>query len=268
MGKTRVRTKAKTQKGWIKEFESKIANGEYEPFYRTQDITSSGFKARVPCLHNPGRVYHLLSQNETNTLVRLLHDPMVIDIKEQYPVTDLPMSKAFAEALEINHPKHVWSATDSIVTFDFLCEMKFGPNRVISVKPKHLLTHKRTAQKLALEQAVAASMGYEFVVVTDEQVKTEEVKNIFRIIRGAVLPPELVYEYADWRYCFVQLLDERIHSSLHSVIQEIAIEKNISFNDSLTLMQHGFWVHHLHSDPAIPLLPEHSLYYLGVTADA
>ena len=169
MGKTRVRTLAKTQKRWIKNFEAKEAEGNYEPYFRTQDITSSGFKARLPCPRNNGRVYHLLSQNETNTLITLLHDPMVIDIKEQYAVTDLPKSKAFARALEINHPKHVWSSTDSVITFDFLCTMKFGPQKAISVKPAHLLTDRRTKQKLALERALAESMVINFAIATDEK---------------------------------------------------------------------------------------------------
>ena len=206
MGKTRVRTTVKTQKKWIKDFQNKEAEGNYEPYFRTQDITSSGIKARFPCPRTPGRVYHLLSQNETNTLITLLHDPMVIDIKEQYAVTDLPKTKAIARALGINHPKHVWSATDSVITFDFLCKKKFGPDKALSVKPARLLTDPRTEQKLALEQAIAECMEIEYEIVTDEKRDSEEVRNIFRFLRGANLPDHLVYLYSDWKSHFKRLL--------------------------------------------------------------
>ncbi len=92
MGKTRVRATKEIRDKWIKEFLEKEAQGRYEPFYRTQDVTSSGVKARVPCPHSPGRVYHTLSTNETFTLMELLHDPLVVDIKEQYPVVDVRKS--------------------------------------------------------------------------------------------------------------------------------------------------------------------------------
>lgn len=114
MGKTRVRTTSSIQKAWITNFEQKSARGDYEPFYRTQDITSSGIKGRIPCPINPGLVYHTLSLNETFTLIQLLHDPLVVDIKEQYPELDVKKSKAFAEALGIKHPRHVWSTTESV----------------------------------------------------------------------------------------------------------------------------------------------------------
>lgn len=268
MGKTRVRTLARTQKRWIKNFEEKKAEGNYEPYFRTQDITSSGFKARFPCPRNTGRVYHLLSQNETNTLITLLHDPMVIDIKEQYAVTDLPKSKAFARALEINHPKHVWSSTDSVITFDFFCTMKFGPPRAISVKPAHLLTDPRTEQKLALERALAESMEIDFEIATDEKRNSEEVRNIFRFLRGANLPEHLIYRYVDWISYFRRILTSELHSPLNSLVKKIADIQDISFVDSFTLMQHGFWVKDITSDPELALLPEYSSYYLGVQLHA
>lgn len=268
MGKTRVRTSAKLQRKWISDFSEKEERGEYEPFYRTQDVTSSGFKARIPCPHNAGRVYHLLSQNETNTLIQLLHDPLVIDIKEQYPITDIAKSKAFAKALEIKHPKHVWSATDKAITFDFVCTLVGGKKRAVSVKPKHLVEHKRTNEKLILEKTLAESLGWEYEITTDEQKNSEAVRNIFRILRGANLPIELVNEYTDFKDHFVRLLSKRTYHPLRNIIHEVANIKGIDFIDSFTLMQHGFWIHDIYSDPEVALLPEHSPYYLGLKVNA
>lgn len=268
MGKTRVRTTKRIQQRWIENFEEKLKKGEYEPFYRTQDITSSGFKARFPCTRIAGKVYHLLSQNETNTLIKLLHDPLVVDIKEQYAVTDLAKSKAFAEALKINHPRHTWSATDSAITFDFFCEMTSGRKKVISVKPKAFLKDRRTQEKLSLEQALAESMGYEFDIATEEDKNSEEVKNLFRVLRGAVLPVELVSFYEPWKHCFASFLKEDIHQQLRVLIERVSANLNISFSESFWLMQHGFWIRDLVSDITRPLLPEHSAYLLDLQVNA
>mgnify|MGYP003641435298 CR=1 FL=1 len=268
MGKTRVRTTKRIQQGWIDNFEEKLENCEYESFYRTQDITSSGFKARFPCTRIAGKVYHLLSQNETNTLIKLLHDPLVVDIKEQYPVTDLAKSKAFAEALKIKHPRHTWSATDSVITFDFLCEMTSGRKKVISVKPKIFLKDRRTQEKLSLEQALAETMGYEFDIATEEDKNSEEVKNLFRVLRGATLPVGLVDIYQSWKQCFAIFLKQDIHQQLRVLIQRVSEHLDISFNESFWLMQHGFWIRDLVSDYTRPLLPEHSAYLLELQVNA
>ncbi|MDF3123493.1 TnsA endonuclease N-terminal domain-containing protein [Rheinheimera sp. 1928-s] len=268
MGKTRVRTTSSIQKAWITNFEQKSARGDYEPFYRTQDITSSGIKGRIPCPINPGLVYHTLSLNETFTLIQLLHDPLVVDIKEQYPELDVKKSKAFAEALGIKHPRHVWSSTESVITWDFLVELKFGPKRAISVKPEYLLKDRRTVEKLKLEKALAESLGYEHIVVTDKQVKTEEVKNIFRILRGANLPSDLKRIYSTWFQHFRALVRESFYRPLSETVESLACDNHLSYVDSFTLMQHAFWVWDITSDPTVPLYPEYSPYVLGVEIHA
>jgi hypothetical protein len=268
MGKTRVRATQKNRDAWIKDFLEKEARGEYEPFYRTQDVTSSGIKARVPCPHSPGRVYHTLSTNETFKLIELLHDPLVVDIKEQYPVVDVKKSEAFAKAMEIKHPRLVWSATNSVITWDFLCTMKAGPKRVIIVKPSSQLEDERTKQKIELEMALAISCGYEVCIVTDKDVKTEAVKNIFRILRGANLPNELVSFYEQWKTQFICLLCQDVHLPLNEHVQQAAVLLDIDYLDSFKLMQRAFWIRELTSDPTLPLRLEHSAFYLGLETHA
>ncbi|MBE0369661.1 TnsA endonuclease N-terminal domain-containing protein [Pseudoalteromonas aurantia] len=268
MGKTRVRTSQATQRFWIKNFKKKEASGEYEPFYRTQDITSSGIKGRIPCPNNPGRVYHTLSLNETYTLVQLLQNPLVENIKEQYAETDLAKTKAFAKEFKIKHPTHTWSSTDSVITWDFLCDMKIGPRLAISVKPRHLLNDRRTVEKLKLEKALAQSLGYEHIITTDDQVKTEAVQNIFRILRGANLEPKLSAIYPDWITQFKLLVTDNIHTPISVQIEKLADRYNINFVESFTLMQHGFWVRDITSDPEEPIYPEYSPYILGMKIHA
>jgi hypothetical protein len=268
MGKTRVRVNESQRDGWIKNFEKIEERGEYEAFLRTQDVTSSGIKTRFPCPINPGRVYHTLSNNETFTLVQLLHDPTVVDIKEQYPETNIKKSKAFAKALKIKHPRYTWSATDTVVTWDFLCTLLSGKKRAISVKPSYLIGDKRTEEKFDLERALAKSLGYEYLIVTDKEVKTEEVQNILRVLRGAVLETYLESLYPRWREEFFDYISESPHAPISAAVEQLSATLNINFIESFTLMQHAFWVHDISSDPKVPLYPEYSPYVLGVQAHA
>lgn len=268
MGKTRVRVNQSQVEGWIKKFKTIEERGDYEAFLRTQDVTSSGIKSRFPCPINPGRVYHTLSNNETYTLVQLLQDPTIVDIKEQYPETNVKKSKAFAKALEINHPTYTWSATDAVITWDFLCTLLSGKKRVISVKPKHLMKDRRTIEKLILEELLALSLGYEFIIVTDDEVKTEEIQNIFRVLRGAVLDTHLKSLYTQWRNGFFELIDKSPYEPISMAIEQLCETLHISFIESFTLMQHAFWVQDISSDPTVPLYPEYSPYVLGVQTHA
>jgi len=268
MGKTRVRVSQSQVAGWIKNFKKIEERGDYEAFLRTQDVTSSGIKSRFPCPINPGRVYHTLSNNETFKLVQLLQDPMVVDIKEQYPETNVKKSKAFAKALKIKHPKYTWSATDMVITWDFLCTMMSGKKRVISVKPKYLMEDRRTKEKLILEKALAEVLKYEYVIVTDEEVKTEAVQNILRVLRGAVLETHLKSLYPQWRHDFIEFISKSPNLPISEAIEQLSENLNINYIESFTLMQHAFWVNDISSDPEVPLYPEYSPYVLGVHTHA
>ena len=268
MGKTRVRTNESKRDGWVKNFEKIEERGEYEAFLRTQDVTSSGIKTRFPCPINPGRIYHTLSNNETFKLVLLLHDPTVVDIKEQYPETNVKKSKAFAKALKIKHPTYTWSATDTVITWDFLCTLLSGKKRAISVKPSYLIGDKRTEEKFALERVLAESLGYEYFIVTDKEVKTEEVQNILRVLRGARLETHLKALYTEWRSQFFEIITNAPYEPISMPIMQLSETFHISFIESFTLMQHAFWVSDISSDPKVPLYPEYSPYMLGVKTHA
>jgi hypothetical protein len=264
MGKTRIGITDSLRDSWVEQFKKNENAGNYEAFLRTQDVSSHGFRSRVPCVYENKRFYHTMSFNETLTLTELLHDPEVIDIKEQYPVTDIEKSRAFAEELDIKHPRYFGTAVDSIVTWDFLVTLIGGKKRVISVKPKALLEDKRTKEKLILEEALAKSMGYEFKVTTDEDVRTEKIRNIIRCVRGAVLTVELQAIYAKWLSSFFKKIKKNNYEELNVTISELADKYKISYVKSFTLMQHGFWVKDITSDQSLPLRPDSTPFFMGV----
>lgn len=267
MGKKRIGITDSLRGKWVVKFEKTIAAGSYGPFLRTQDVSSHGIRARVPCPYGSGRVYHTLSFNETLTLTDLLRDPSIVDIKEQFPITDIDKSRAFAKALDIRHPRYRWSAVDAIITWDFLCTLIDGTIIVISVKPKSLLTDKRTKEKLKLEQVLAESLGYKYIITTDEDIRTEKTRNLLRVKRGAKLTSELENIYQQWFKAFIKAIKKHQHEKLSVSISFLAKQLNIPYNQSFTLMQHAFWKQHIVSSDFLPLRPELSPYLMEVASN-
>jgi hypothetical protein len=264
MGKTRRGITDSLRDKWVEQFKKNEQAGNYEAFLRTQDVSSHGFRSRVPCVYEYKRVYHTMSFNETLALTELLHDQEVVDIKEQYPAADIEKSRAFAKELGIQHPRYFGTAVDSIITWDFLNTLVNGKKRVISVKPKSLLEDERTKEKIKLEEALAQSEGHEFVLTTDEDVRTEKVRNIIRCMRGAVLVEDLESLYPEWLRIFLEKITQNAHQELNVTITELAEIFNISYVQSFTLMQHGFWVKHVVSDNSLPLRPDSTPFFMGI----
>lgn len=264
MGKKKIGVTESLRDKHIKQFERGLNTGNYVPYIRTQDFSSKGIRGRIACTKIKGRIYHCLSLNESFKLLDLLRDPDITDIKEQYAYTNLDKSKSFAKTLNIRHPKYKWSSLDAVITFDFFCTLSSGEHRVVSVKSADDLEDDRTQQKLVLEKAIAESEKYEFVLALDTEIKTEETRNTIRVLRGARLNEKLDAIYSQWLGFFSSQLSKYPHKPLSKLIKQAAEYLNINFRESFTLMQHGFWVKHLISDPETPLLPELTPYQLGV----
>lgn len=264
MGKKRRGVTESLRDKHIEDFERGLATGNYQPFFRTQDLSSKGIRGRIADPNKQGRIYHCLSLNETFKLIDLLRRPDIVDIKEQYAYTNLEKSRAFAKQLEIRHPKYKWSSLDAVITFDFFCTLDTAKNLVISVKPEEELEDKRTQQKILLEEVICESEQYEYQLALDSNIKTEETRNLIRVIRGAKLNEKLNSIYPQWLAEFSFSLLTMENEPLSSLIKQVGTKQSLTFKESFTLMQHAFWIGHIKSDPEIPLLPEFTPYQLGV----
>lgn len=264
MGKTRLKISASLREKWVQQFERKQDALQYEPFIKTQDFSSSGIRSRIPCINEARRVYHTMSFNESLTLLELLRNPDIIEIKEQYPFINVEKSAAFAKELGIKHPRYRGSKTDAIITWDFLCTRLDGSKKVISVKPKSELLKPRVQEKLELEKALAESEGYEYIIVTDEEVRTEKSRNLQRVIRGANLPSELNSIYRVWLKAFSQCIEDLMHEDMKHSIAKVASKLELTYSQSLLLMQHGFWLQDLVSNDSVPLHLRTTPFKMGV----
>tara|TARA_R110001583_G_C5667601_1_gene410381 strand:- start:7646 stop:8452 length:807 start_codon:yes stop_codon:yes gene_type:complete len=268
MGKKRRDVSTSLRDSWIDSWKLKESNGQYEAFIRTFDISSSGIKSRYPCPNTDGRFYQTLSLNETFKLIHLLRDPTISEIKEQYAVEPVARSVAFAEELGIKHPKYPGCSTYIVITWDFLCKTISGSYKVISVKPQSVINNKRTRELLTLERTLAISMGYEYELALDVDLKTTETQNYIKASLGAKLAQHLSYLYLVWLPNFLFCLSEHEDEPLLHSIKESARVTGMGLQDAYRLMLHAYWVGDISSDPMLALLPEFSPWELGVTVNA
>lgn len=78
----------------------------------------------------------------------------MIDIREQFPLLPLNLSKKIAATLGVEHPKVPVSGEENIMTTDFLLTCRHGERefyRAISVKTRGR-NRQRTAEKLDIER--------------------------------------------------------------------------------------------------------------------
>ncbi|WP_233081179.1 TnsA endonuclease N-terminal domain-containing protein [Rheinheimera soli] len=264
MGKKRIGVTEALRTQHLQEFERGLSTGNYKPYIRTQDFSSKGIRGRIADPNSPGSSYHCMSLNETFKLIDLFRNPEICDIKEQYAYVNLEKSKSFAKALQIRHPRYKWSRLDAAITFDFFCTLRSGRHLVVSVKPERDMEEPRVQEKLLLEKSICDSEGYEYLLVLDSEIKTEQNRNLIRVLKGAKLNNKLEKIYPKWLSHFSHYLVLLPHEPLSDLIQNAATSNDVSYQESFRLMQHAFWIGHLESDPELPLLPEHSPYLLGV----
>ncbi len=150
---------------------------DYKPWITVYDFPSKGKVTRILGLKT-GRLHHLLSSLERMHFIILDNDPLVVDIREQFP---LPLGDTLriAEKLKakfpgMEHPKlqGFWYA----MTTDFLVDTQNGLI-ARAVKPKEFLNDPKVQWKFAIEKGYWESQGIEWAVVTEDSLNRDLYMN-------------------------------------------------------------------------------------------
>lgn len=112
-------------KRWIKEGRGSGEFENYEPWIRTRNVPSIGWKSRTPGV-KINRGFELLSQNELLYLLLCEWGPKVIDIREQYPLLPRASTQLIANSLGIKYPQVKETNVDIVLTTDFLLTCQSG----------------------------------------------------------------------------------------------------------------------------------------------
>lgn len=165
---------------------NKLKNGrgqghgqDYTPFLYTREVPSRGLATRVKGWKT-GRVHHFLSILELRYFYTLEWSPLVLDIREQFPLP-LETTLKIAARLGVRHPFDLKAKEPAVVTTDFVIDVEGGGTPTIkarSTKYSNDLNDLRTLEKLEIERTYWREQGVEWGIVTECEIPSGLAKNI------------------------------------------------------------------------------------------
>lgn len=229
------------QKAWYDHHRASILSGRYEPYWRCQDVRSSGIKVKVPHFKDKYRVIHLLSMNEMFMYQQIAWNKTIHEVYEQYA---LPLSEttAIAKEIGVQHPAYIDSKTPMVQTLDFYCLDKFGKKLGYAVKEESWLEDYRTHEKLAIQEGWCAINEVEFEIVTSNELKTISSQNLEFLFYHRKLERLLFGVFKSWILNFFgAMTDDRFDRVAH-IIEKSAEITGIPFQRAAHFFYHAIWV--------------------------
>ncbi len=182
MGKKRIQWNEQTYLRFLREGRGQGSGQEYIPWIKIHDFPSKGVCSRIYC-EKTHRIHHLLSHNEENYFYMLSCDPLVTDIREQFPLR-LSETLEIAKRMHIRHPQK--GSFPFVLTTDFLIS-RGDRLEARTIKSAGELQNKRICEKFSIEYAYWKSKGIDWKIVTDRNINKDKALNC----RWLSQPPKL-----------------------------------------------------------------------------
>ena len=161
---------------YLQEGRGQGTGASYKPWIIIQDFSSVGMVSRVIGAKT-GRIHHLMSKLELCLFYLLDWSDDVIDIREQYPLTDLTKAIELAERAGIKYPYDTKSGFPYVITSDFFLQTKQGA-KILSVKPASELSEPRVREKLEIERRYWTDCGISWSIATEREINRTKAANI------------------------------------------------------------------------------------------
>ena len=172
MGKKRIQWNEQTYLRFLREGRGQGSGQEYIPWIKIHDFPSKGVCSRIYC-EKTHRIHHLLSHNEENYFYMLSCDPLVTDIREQFPLR-LSETLEIAKRMHIRHPQK--GSFPFVLTTDFLIS-RGDRLEARTIKSAGELQNKRICEKFSIEYAYWKSKGIDWKIVTDRNINKDKALN-------------------------------------------------------------------------------------------
>lgn len=255
MGKARKGVTRTLQDKWYTRHRTSIDSGKYEPFWRVEDVKSSGIKVKVRAFNNPRRVVHLLSINELLMYSIIARDNTIVECYEQFA---LPLEDTLdiATELGVKHPVYPDTRIPIVQTIDFMCTRTNGTRIAFPVKEFDPSSHARTAEKLAIQEGYCAINDIDYQVVTSEELKTRQCENVERIYKHARLDHILKGLFKIWLENFIGCLADDRHERTAHIIERSAEITGVKYQRAVHFFYYALWHCFLIVDWSQPLFLE------------
>lgn len=176
MAKRRRRWNQCVYEKYLAEGRGQDEGKDYKPWIRVQDFASNGTVSRIYSSKTE-RVHHLLSNNERYYFYLLEWADQVIDIREQFPLSDVQTAMEIADSAGIKYPKDNISGFPYVMTCDFMVTTQSGL-RARTVKQAAELNSPRTVEKLEIERRYWKRLGIDWKIVTEKDIPVQKAKEI------------------------------------------------------------------------------------------
>ena len=176
MAKRRRKWDADVYQQYMSEGRGQGSGAEYKPWINIQDFASNGMVSRVKG-QTTRRIHHLMSNYETSLFYLLDWSDDVLDIREQYPLSNLPEAIEIAEKAQIRYPFDPASGFPYVLTSDFCIETPDGVE-MIAVKPSSELVKARVREKLEIERRYWVSQKIKWRIITEFEIDISKARNI------------------------------------------------------------------------------------------
>jgi len=164
----------------VKEGRGSCTKGEYIPWITARDFSSKGFGYRILGTKT-GRKHDLLSSEEYAFFLRSEWSSNVVDIQEQYPLSDRALTQTLANELKVNHPYYPRTNVPLVMTTDFLLTLSDGERSkkvAIDVKTSKDVDNPRTLEKLEIARSYLEVLGIEHKVMLDYRMDRNTTRNL------------------------------------------------------------------------------------------
>lgn len=235
------------QRNWYEEHHSSYEDDErvYEPFWRCDDIRSSGIKVKIPHFKTANRIVHLLSLNELWAYLQLIRNAQIVEVYEQVAIP-LEISLAIADELNVKHPVYVGSTVPAIQTIDFVADMvdlETGElfQKAFPVKQPKDAEKFRTAQKLAIQEGYAEIENMDYELITSDVLRTNLSINLELLYRYRNLPNYLQRVSNRFLNNFFGFLHDDRHQRTSSLLELASTRTGLDYNTGISVFYHALW---------------------------
>lgn len=258
------------QKNWFDVHQRSLVFEEimYEPFWRVEDVRSSGIKTKIAHFSTPGRVMHLLSQNELWMYLDIAQNPDIIETYEQFAIP-LEFSLPIAKALDVKHPVYIGSNKVPIIqTIDFVSIRSDGTRVAHPVKQESDALRFRTQEKLAIQEAYCELEHIDYQLVTSTTLRTVKSENLEAIFRHRKISPFMHSAFEVWLSNFLGCVSDDRHARVSSILGRSAKVCGISYSQAASFFYYSLWNDRLGMDWSQRLKLEMAASDLGVCSHA
>jgi hypothetical protein len=241
---------ARTKREWTeakfdrykKEGRGQGTGKDYVPWIKIQDFPSKGRSHRIPGWKS-GRIHHLLSDQEKRTFYLFEWSDIVIDIREQYPLSDLDLALKIADEMNFKYPEDPQHHIPYILTTDFMLTIEregklFQVAR--TVKSTKDLEKQTTVAKLELERRYYQALGIDWGIITEKGISKIFASNLDWIHPTYHLESTESADIVELRRIACTLKEKlrRENTTVTNVTTALDKEMNLEAGTALSLFRH------------------------------